>query len=115
MGYTYGLGRIADEAEQTPMRLLVGGAAKAGRPFVLTFYLQGGKVGAKVTLRLPPGLAFAEGEKEEKIIQAHNIKDYTQVSWRVLASKIGKYTVRASMDERETKQEVHVRESSIFD
>ncbi len=115
MGYTYGLGRIADEAEQAPMRLLAGGAAKTGRPFVLSFYIQGGKVGSKVKLRLPAGLALADGEKEEKIIQAHNIKDYAQVSWRVLAARVGRYTVKAVLDERETQQEVHVRESSIFD
>jgi len=115
MGFTYGLGRIADGSEKVPMRLLAGGAAKVGRTFALTTYVKGARNGEKVRLQLPEGLELAAGQKAEQEMKVEAGKEYAQVSWRVQAKKAGKFRVLASYGERSTAQEVHVREHSLFD
>lgn len=114
MGFTYGLGRIADGIDKVPMRLLAGGSTKIGGTFTLTVYVKGFD-GEKVKLLLPEGLALAAGQKAEQVIEKAKGAALAQLSWQVTAAKVGKYTVTAAVNGRETKLDVHVREHSIFD
>lgn len=117
VGYTYGLGRTADGTgtDRVPMRLLVGGSSRVGKIFTITAYVKGARAGQKIALTLPGELAFAAGQAAEQIIELQADKEYAQVSWRVQAAKVGKFTVAAAWTGRNASQEVHVRESSIFD
>lgn len=117
MGYTYGLGRTADGAggSPVPMRLMAGGSSKAGKVFTITCYVRGPGVGQTVDLKLPPEVALAPGQSATQKIDVLPGKDYAQVSWRVQANKIGKYTVAAAWAGRNVTQEIHIRENSIFD
>jgi RNA polymerase sigma factor (sigma-70 family) len=114
LGFTYGLGRMADTADRAPMRLLASGSGQVGRTFVLTFYVRG-EVGEMVRLQLPEGLRLAEGQKPEQVIEPNKERGYSQVSWRIEATKVGRFIVRANLGRHDAKVDIHVRESSIFD
>jgi hypothetical protein len=115
LGFTYGLGHIADGVDKVPMRLLAGGPTRTGRSFTITIYVKGA-AGEKVVLKMPEGMTLAEGQKAEQVFEKQKGSELAQVSWRVQAAKPGKYTVVAALSTgRETKLDVHVRENSIFD
>jgi RNA polymerase sigma factor (sigma-70 family) len=114
LGFTYGLGRMADTADRAPMRMLVSGSGKVGRAFVLTFYVRG-EVGETVRLQLPEGLLLAEGQKLEQVVAPPLERGCSQVSWRVEALKTGRFIVRANLGRHDAKVDIHVRENSIFD
>lgn len=116
MGYTYGLGRTAEGSGSTaPLRLLAGGSSRQGKVFTITCYVRGPKQGQQVELKLPPEFGFATGQLAVQTIEVQPGKDYAQVSWRVQANKVGKYTVAAAWSGRTASQDIHIRESSIFD
>jgi RNA polymerase sigma factor (sigma-70 family) len=117
MGYTYGLGRTADSTGEgpVPMRLLAGGSSRVGKVFTVTCYIRGAGAGQEVDLKLPAGMTLAPGQLATQKIAVQPGKDYAQVSWRVQADKIGNFTVAATWSGRVARQEIHVRESSMFD
>src|SRR5262249_15946275 len=91
LAFTYGLGRtLADTKDEATvpqggkLRLFTSPGAATGRPFVVLGYVQGD---AKVTLKLPPDLTFAEGDKAEKTPGPANSAGYSQVTWRVEGPK----------------------------
>ena len=118
MGYTYGLGRIADgTGSEGPeaLRLFAGGSSRVDREFTLTAYIKGAKPGQKVSLQLPPEWTLLGFQSLEQTIESPANKEYAQVSWRVKAHKVGNFRVVASHAGLSVTLEVHIRESSIFD
>jgi hypothetical protein len=117
LGYTYGLGRTADgtSRDPVPMRLLAGGSTVVGKTFTLTAYVKGARAGQKIKVELPEGLVLASGDSTEKVFVPDEEREYTQVSWRVQAKRVGTLVVGADWSGRRVTQDVHIRESSIFD
>lgn len=116
MGFTYGLGRIADGGDgAAAMQLLAGGSSRVGRVFTFTAYIKGAQAGQKVSLQLPPELTLVGRQTLEQTIEAQANKEYAQVSWQVKANQVGTFRVLAFHGRRSVAREVHIRENSIFD
>lgn len=117
VGYTYGLGRTADSSgdRPVPMRLMAGGSSKVGKVFTITCYVKGAGAGQEVELKLPPQVGLVAGEATKQKIALEPGKQYAQVSWRVQANQVGNFTVAATWSNRTVTQEIHVRDTSIFD
>ena len=93
--------------------LTAGGSFRPGGVFTVTAYVKGPQQGQQVKLALPDGLSLAEGEGAEKQVEAGG--DYSQVSWRVRAGRLGDYTVRATSGTHEARTKVRIKNSGIFD
>lgn len=118
MGFTYGLGRIADgtgSEEPAPMRLLVGGSSRVHRAFTVTAYIKGARPGQKVSLQLPAEITLVGDQPLEQTIDVQPGQEYAQASWRVKADKVGNFRVLGWHGRRSVSLDVHIRESSIFD
>jgi hypothetical protein len=116
LGYTYGLGPIADGKDgANGMRLLVGGACSPGKTFTVTAFVKDPRDGDKAKLQLPPELRLAEGQKAEQELRTGAGQEYAQVSWRVQGTKAGKFDAAATAGDRKASRTVHVREESLFE
>lgn len=116
MGFTYGLGRVADGKNgDKALRLFAGGSSRVGGSFVISAYVKDPKAKQKVSLQLPPELALAESQQPEQEAVQGQGQEYAQVSWRVQPKKVGKFTIKAEIGNRSAAQEVLIRESSRFE
>jgi hypothetical protein len=112
MAFTYGLGTISVSGE-SPLGLTAGGSFRPGGVFTVTAYVKGPQEGQKVKLALPDGLSLVAGEEAERPVEKGG--DYSQVSWRVRADRLGDYTVRATSGTHEARTRVRIKNSGIFD
>jgi hypothetical protein len=127
LGFTYGLGQIYGESSggsadgggggsAGKMRLLTAGSYKVGRAFTATLYVRGETlVGQKISLDLPPGLVLVDGQSAEQAVPRMGPEGYTQVSWRVRSERTGKFTLKANLAGADSRREVNVTQSSLFD
>jgi hypothetical protein len=120
MGYTYGLGRVADPEPPGTTQISKGKIrldlrpALVKTPFVATATVKKAD-GQNCTLKLPPGISFVPGESPAKPVQTAPGMDYAVVSWRLIAQSKGDYIVEAALDEGATSRaKVHVDPDSIF-
>src|SRR5262249_7300036 len=98
------------------MRLMTAGSYKIGKAFTATLYVKGEALaGQKIALQLPAGLVLADGQPAEQTVPRMGPQGYSQVSWRVRSTQTGKFTLKASLGNIETKQDVTVTEQSLFD
>src|SRR5262249_25779568 len=123
LAFTYGLGRILGDAagketvtsDKGELNLLVGNRTAVDKPFIITAYVKS-SAADKVTLRLPEGLALAEGQQAEQAVPGKNRDGYAQVTWWVKSSKTGKFMLEADAPGIGTAKEVvQVRERSLFE
>jgi hypothetical protein len=119
MGYTYGLGRVGtapgeeafEKNSQGKIKLFIGPASQI---LVAAAYVKKAD-GQNCTLKLPPGVKFVKGETPAKPVKTEPGKDYAVVTWLVEASKEGKYTFDAVLDDgADAKANASVLEDSIF-
>jgi hypothetical protein len=116
LGFTCGLGAISDGKEgASGMRLLMGGAGGVGKTFVLTAYVKDPRDGDKAKLELPAELQLADGQKADQDLRTGAGQEYAQASWRVKASKAGKFAVTATAGDRKAARTVLVHEQSRFE
>lgn len=123
LAFTYGLGRIvSDQSGKTgedktggKMRLFCP-RASLKKPFVATAYIKAVDPEQMVTIMLPSGISLADGEKAEKKVPQKNADGYSQVTWKLKASKPGEYELKADAPSIGIASErIRVVESSIFD
>jgi len=127
LGFTYGLGAIWGEGHGSSpsgggggtggkLRLMTAGSLKIGRTFTATAYVKGEMlVGQRVTLRLPPGLELAPGQKLAQDVPRMGPQGYSQVSWRVRSTQVGRFQVATELAGNQSLKEVTVTERSLFD
>ena len=117
LGFTYGLGRLADANTKTAggrLRLFAS-RAKVNRAFTVTAYIKKG-VGQQVTLKLPPAIRFLPGQSAKQDVKQAPDAPYAQVSWRVRSSESGTFPLQANLsDGAAAREDVNVVEQSIFD
>ncbi len=100
LAFTYGLGRIAGEYEDSKnfngrMRLMVGNRTQVGKPITLLAYVRSTDPGQTVTLRLPEGLTLLPGQTAEQAVPKPGPAGYSTVTWRAITSRPGDYQVEA--------------------
>lgn len=120
MGYTYGLGRIAekpgpgftDESKgKIALKLF---PAVRGKPFATAAYVKSAD-GQNCTLKLPGGIRFVKGENPAKVVRTEPGKDYAVVTWQVIADEPGEYTLEATLDDgARSTEKATVPPGSIF-
>jgi RNA polymerase sigma factor (sigma-70 family) len=127
LGFTYGLGQIYGEGSggsadgggggnPGKMRLLTAGSSMIGRTFTATAYVKGDiLVGQKVKLELPSGLVLVSGQKVEQEVPRPGPQGYSQVSWRVRSTDVGKFKLRADLAGVKAEREIQVNPTSLFD
>jgi hypothetical protein len=117
MAFTYGLGKIAVDAQATTsdLGLTAGGAFRPGGIFTITAYVKNAKEGQKVTLKLPEGVHFSDKQEATQDVPLAGGKDYSQVSWRVKADANGDYKLQASSDGKTVSHSVKIKSSGLFD
>lgn len=92
------LERPQSQAETPAMPMFVDDFAKTGRPFKITLYLREPQPGQRATLILPPGLNLWKGQTAQRAIPAPDQhKNYSALSWSVVAPKEGKYRIRVEV------------------
>ncbi|MBY0526689.1 MAG: hypothetical protein K2R98_25050 [Gemmataceae bacterium] len=122
MGYCFGLGRIAREVDdisgsnsQGKLRLYPPQTlGVAGDAFVMTAYFRNAD-GQTCTLKLPPGMRFADRESAEKAVKTEPGKEYAVATWRVIGSAPVEYTMEAVLSGgASSKAKVKVPKDSLF-
>jgi hypothetical protein len=117
LGFTYGLGRLAEANTQTAggrIRLFAG-PAKINKTFIVTAYMKNA-VGQQVTLKLPPAIRFMPGQSAKQDVQQVPGAPYAQASWRVQSSEVGEFPLRADLSGgARAGEKVNVVGQSIFD
>jgi hypothetical protein len=114
MAFTYGLNRIAATGRGSRLGLTAGGSFRVGGEFTLTAYVKNPEAGQRVKLEaLPDGLSLIVGQDQEQTVQAGG--EYGQVSWRIRATKAGKYTLTATSGAARVEYPVTIRTSGIFE
>ena len=124
LAFTYGLGRITsdldpkDQSKTAPggkMRLFCPKASKT-KPFVAYAYIKATDPNQTVTLKLPAGIEFVQGQKAEQTVPPPGPAGYSQVSWKLKASKTGEYELQADAPNIGTATEkIRVQDASLFD
>jgi hypothetical protein len=66
-------------------------------------------------VQLPAEFKLADGQKAEQDVRTGAGQDYAQVSWRVQATKAGKFDVTATAGDRKANRTVLVHENSLFE
>ena len=117
MAFTYGLGKIAVDAEWGAQQigLSAGGAFRPGGVFTVTAYLKGAREGQKVTINLPDGVHLAGNQEATQTVTFVAGAPYSQVSWRVTADANGEYKIQATSEGRTASHSVKIRTSGLFD
>jgi hypothetical protein len=119
MAFTYGLGKMSpssgDSGSKTQLALTTGGSFQPGGVFTVTAYVKGAEEGQKIKLDLPSGLTLMSGEDAEKTVEPANKKaGYSQVSWRVKASDVGNYEVKAKSGGVTVSDKVRIKIGGVF-
>lgn len=92
VGFAYGLGAVSS-SEQGELRLTVDGQFQVGKTFSVLAYVNRPRPGQSLTLKLPPGLERLEGKDVEPVPAAKAGTDTSTVTWRVQATKPGRFTI----------------------
>lgn len=101
-------------ARPVPQVRLFSRPAKRDVPFSLTLYLKDAE-GQKVWLALPPGLQLVEGSEVQRV-RTEPGKKFAVVIWKVTASKVGDYKIKAILPDGTTaEEEVQVYVKGGFD
>lgn len=102
MAFTYGLGTISSlDSGNSKLSIAAGGSFRPNKPFTVTAYVKDPQVGQTVRLVPQPGLSLVAGQHEEQTVGM--AADYSQVSWRVIASEAKEYILEVTSGlERET-------------
>jgi hypothetical protein len=118
MAFTYGLGKIAVDADSGAAQqigLSAGGAFRPGGVFTVTAYLKGAKEGQKVTIKLPNGVHLADKQQATQDVPLPAGQPYSQVSWRLSADANGEYRIQATSEANTAGHSVKIRSSGLFD
>jgi hypothetical protein len=114
MAFTYGLNRIAKSGPAgSRLGLTAGGRFRPGGEFTLTAYIKNPEDGQRVKLEdLPDGLRLLEGQDPEQVVRKGG--EYSQVSWRIRAEKVGGFQVEATSGAARATYTVRIREANLF-
>lgn len=116
MAFSYGLNAISPVPAgfEGTLALTVGGSFEAGNVFTVTALVKRPKPGQAVRLTLPDegGVAFAPGEMSEKHTPEEGA--ITQVSWRVVSSREGVYTLAADSGSARVSFRVRIANRGLF-
>jgi hypothetical protein len=95
--YTYGLGSLSGGNPE--LNLAAFGPFIPGELFQVSAFVKNAKAGQIVTLKLPDGLALAQGEAAEKPVEPQAGVSITKVDWKVKPSADfgGKATLQATL------------------
>jgi hypothetical protein len=118
MAFTYGLGKIAVDADSgSPQQigLTAGGAFRPGGEFTVLAYLKNAKEGQKVTIKLPDKLRLTGSQEATQTVPLAAGNEYSQVSWRVTADATGDYKIQATSEEKTVGHAVKIKTSGLFD
>ncbi|MBL8796967.1 MAG: hypothetical protein JNM56_23905 [Planctomycetia bacterium] len=123
MAFTYGLGRILSDVGGKSALEKSGGRMRLftprtslKKPFITTAYIKANDANQVVTLSLPPGITFAEGERAEKQVPPATREGYSQVTWRLKAAKSGEYELKADAPSiGVATDKIRINDASIFD
>jgi hypothetical protein len=100
VGFVYGLGRIADDAAPSELRVLGGGEYQADREFRIQALVRNPSVGETLTLEVPAGTVLVGGADRQPVTPPppDAARPESTVTWTVRASAPGTrlLTVRSS-------------------
>ena len=104
VGFTYGLGRLADPdskeetiaAKGADQLRLFAPAVRVSKPSFITAYVKGGK-GEMATLTLPEDVELAAGQAASLAVPAPGPAGYAPICWQVVVKKPGQHLLRATV------------------
>jgi hypothetical protein len=92
LAFIYGLNAISSAGRTNPvMGLTAGGSFRKGGEFTLTAIAKNPQPGQKAKLTLPKGLELASEQSAEQELKSGS--GHTLVSWRVISTAVGQYTI----------------------
>jgi hypothetical protein len=115
VGFSYGLGSVSSATGQ--LGLTVGGDFTPGGELTVVGLVSGPQPGQKLTLVLPEGFTFAEGEVAEKDVpppQANAGNRPVPITWRVRSSRAGRFDLELRSGASSQKKKVNITQSTIF-
>jgi uncharacterized protein (TIGR03067 family) len=93
VGFAYGLGSVSS-SEQGDLRLTVDGQFQVGKPISVLAYVKRPQAEQTLKLKLPAELERTEGKEVETVAAAKaGTNDTSTVTWRIRATKPGRFTV----------------------
>jgi hypothetical protein len=118
VGFTYGLGNVANTESGGKLLLSLGGRLVRDGDLTLTALVSNPERGEKVTLELPAGLRLAEGALEQDVPPppAGAARQTSPVTWKIRAGAEGSYTltVRNNKGASQTLK-ITIRSKGVFD
>jgi hypothetical protein len=123
LAFTYGLGRVMSDGDESSrnfngrMRLFAGNRNSVGRPITLLAYVKSTDANQQVTLGpLPEGLTLMPGQSAHQTVPPPSKEGYSQVTWRLMASKPAIVEVHADAPNiGVAREELVIRGESLFD
>jgi hypothetical protein len=122
LAFTYGLGRVMSDGDDDSrrfngrMRLFTGNRNYVDKPMTVLAYVKSTDPNQQVTLVLPEGVRLMPGQSAQQTVPPPSKEGYSQVTWRVTASKQGIVEVQADAPNiGVAKEQLVIREESIFD
>jgi hypothetical protein len=85
--FAYGLGSLSHGVGRTGLKLYSSGPFEAGKSFRISALVRKPKAGQTVTLNLPQGLHFGQGEVARKPVELQRGVEVTKVDWTVVAER----------------------------
>jgi len=113
MGFSYGLSKMSGSSGQ--FGITSHGSTRPEGVFTITAFVRNPQPNQKFRISLPAGLMLEPTEAaEQELTDVVKGKD-AQVSWRVRAGKVGKYTVEVSSGVAKEKYDVRINSRSYFE
>jgi hypothetical protein len=96
VGFTYGLGKVANTEGGGKLAVTAGGRFVAGEEFTVTAYVKEPVPGQRLTLRLPDGLELKDESATKDVVPpaADSSNRNSTVAWRVHAAAVGKFDLK---------------------
>jgi hypothetical protein len=118
VAFTYGLGYLAAKQGEGKLALTVGGPLTVGSENTVTAYVVNPTPKQKVTLKLPDGFDFVEGEETRDVppLPANAASKASPVTWKIRApNKRGTYELKAETNNGlKQSQDVTIRPKRLF-
>jgi hypothetical protein len=116
VGFTYGLGQVAGGEGGGKLALTAGGSFTPEGEISVTAYVVNPKQGQTVTLKLPEGFDFIEGDKTQKVPSAGEASRTSPVTWKIKAPpRTGEFKLEAeTSNQLNQSHTITIRPKRIF-